>query len=659
MTRLMPNPSARRGLEAQLAATLVAAAVLPIACDTSMKTIDERTETTLLSAAEDVGGGTLAPKARANGLYEGNPFPEDGPDRYRPPTRNPAADDLRYTARPPSNEDLEAAAARIQAQGLPPEDAQRFDLRNALRFALDNAVSYLNAEENYIIAALQLIIEQHRWEPRPFNVTSASFTAAGDDGRFGRTLEVANDLGITQRLPYGGEVSARLVVDLTRRVDGLILGDGTTQAASIILNADIPILRGAGLSARENLIQSSRNLVYAARRFEEFRRDFCLNLIRDYLNLVVQQQEIANARRQVASSRQVDRRENALVEAGRQPPFQADLAKQNTLFAVNRLAGLEERYRIAVDNFKVRIGMDPTAPLVIVPVLLDLPLPDVTASTAVQTALLYRLDLQTISDEVEDARRRVDVATNDLLPDFDVSLAGVVSTVDRTGTLAGLDFRPDDGVYSVSARFGAPLDRTIEKARLRESQIRYEQAVRDQRLARDDAAVEVRSSLRGIELSRFSLQLQEQNVRIAMNREASIAAAPDRADARDRTEALDQRRQAEDQRDRAQADLQLSILGYLLATGQFRVSPDGLFIPIEGMSGYEVIGTLPIDEPGAAPNLGGMTPETGMETPEGPLGEPVGGEFPIEVEQVEPPVEPAPAVAPVEVPPATVRPSGR
>lgn len=624
----------------------------------SMDAIDRRSEDTLLSAANDVGGGTIAPRLRTDSLYEGDAFPEDGPERYMPPTRNPVADQLRYEVRPPLEEDLEAAAARIQAQGRLPDDAKQFDLRDSLRYALDHSVSYLNAEENYILAALQLIIEQHRWAPRPFNVTSASFIAAGDDGRFGRTVNLANDLGIAQRLPYGGEVSARLVVDLTRRIDGLIV-DGTAQSASLVLEADIPLLRGAGLSAREALIQSSRNLVYAARRFEEFRRDFCLSLIRDYLNLVVQQQEIANGRRQVASSRQVDRREDALVAAGRQPPFQADLAKQNTLFAVNRLAGLEERYRIAVDAFKVRIGMDPTTPLMIVPVLLDLPLPNVTPTEAVNTALQFRLDLQTISDEVEDARRRVDVATNNMLPDFDVSLAGVISTIDRTGTRAGLNLRPDDGVYSVSASFGAPLDRTIEKARLRESQIRYEQAIRNQRLARDDAAVDVRSALRGIELSRFSLQLQEQNVLISMNREASIAAAPDRADARDRTEALDQRRQAEDQRDRAQADLQLSILAYLLSSGQFRVSPEGLFIPIEGMTGFEVIGTLPIDEPGAAPNLGGLSPETGEERPEGRLGEPVDGTVPVEIESIEPPAEVVPPVAPVEVPPATETPPGR
>ncbi|MGA1630478.1 MAG: TolC family protein [Phycisphaerales bacterium] len=643
-----PSIAGRRRIACLMSALALTSLV---GCDSAMRTIDRRTEATLLSAADDVSGGTIAPRLRTDALYEGDPMAPDYPERYRPPTRNPSASDLRFTPQPPRDETLEAAAARIQAEGMPPADAVELDLRGAIRFAIDNAVEYLNAEETYIIVALALIIEQHRWEPRPFNVTSAEFAALGNDGRFGRTLQISNDLGVTQRLPYGGEVSARLVVDVTRQVDGFFTQEGTAQSADLILQAEIPFLRGAGIAAREELIQRSRDLIYAARSFEEFRRDFCFSLIRGYLDLVLQQQEIANARRQVASSRQVDQREDALVKAGRQPPFQADLAKQNTLFAVNRLAGLEERYRVAVDNYKVRIGMDPTTPVVIVPVELDLPMPAVTASDAVRLAMQFRLDLQTIADRVEDARRRVDVAANQVLPDLDVTLAGVIPTIDRFGTNAGLNLRPDDGIYRAGASFGWALDRTIERAQLRQSQIRYEQEIRDERLARDDAAVEVRSSLRAIELSRFSLLLQEQNVAIAMNREASIAAAPDRASARDRTEALDQRRQAEDQRDRAQVDLQISILDYLLTTGQFRVTPEGLFLPVTGLEGSEVIGTLPQDVPGPAPDLGGMAPETGEQP--FPNAQGVDGNFPVQTETLPVPDPSAPLVEPVTVPPAT------
>lgn len=635
MTRGAIFPSAVR---AMLAAA--ASATLLFACEGGMQAIDRRTEENLLAAADDVGGGTIRPPLRSKEFYEGDPFPADPPSMYRPPTRNPSAGELAFAARTAEEETLEASAGRIEAAGRPPAEAVPLDLGGALAFALGNAVEYLNAEENYIISALRLIIEQHRFEPRPFNITSAEFDALGQDGRFSRTLDVANDLGIAQRLPYGGEVSARLVVDLTRQIDRF--GDGdTVQSADVILAAEIPFLRGAGVAAREELIQASRNLIYAARTFEEFRRDFCFSLIRAYLDLVVQQQEIANARRQVESSRQVEAREEAWVKAGRQPPFQADLAKQNTLFAIDRLAGLEERYRVAVDNFKVRIGMDPTEPLVIVPVRLELPEPETTPAQAVALAMEYRLDLQTIADEVADAKRRVDVASNQLLPDLGVSLAGVIPT-NGDMRYGGLNFTPNDGAYSVAARFAAPLDRTIERSRLREAQIRFEQAVRDDRLERDRAAVEVRSALRGIDLSRFSLLLQEQNVRIALNREASIAAAPDRASARDRTEAVDQRRRAEDQRDRAAVDLQVSILAYLLATGQFRVQENGMFMPLPGMRVVEIEGTLPQDLPGAAPDLGSETPDPAMRPAADDEG--VDGNFPVEEQAIPPAAATPPAI---------------
>lgn len=613
-----------------------AAALLALAaagCESGMRAIDRRTEANLLAAASDVGGGASAPRIRSREFYEGDPFPADPPSMYSPPTRNPAAGELAFASRPAKEETLEAAAERMQQAGRPPAEALPLDLGGALRFALGNAVEYLNAEETYIISALRLIIEQHRFEPRPFNVTSAEFDALGRDGRFARTLEIANDLGVAQRLPYGGDVTARLVVDLTRQVDRFG-AESSGQSADLILSANIPFLRGAGLAAREELIQASRNLIYAARTFEEFRRQFCFALTRSYLELVVQQQEIANARRQVESSRQVEAREEAWVRAGRQPPFQADLAKQNTLFAIDRLAGLEERYRVAVDSYKVRIGMDPTEPVVIVPVRLDLPEPATLPSQAVALAMEFRLDLQTVADQVADAKRRVDVASNQLLPDLGIALAGVIPT-NGDMRYGGLNFVPGDGAYSVAARFAAPLDRTIERSRLREAQIRFEQAVRDDRLARDRAAVEVRSAIRGIDLSRFSLLLQEQNVRIAMNREASIAAAPDRASARDRTEAVDQRRRAEDQRDRAAVDLQVSILGYLLATGQFRVQESGMFQPLPGMRVVEIDGTLPEDLPGPAPDLGTAEPDPTLRPATNLEG--VDGNFPVEEREIPPP----------------------
>ena len=88
-----------------------------------------------------------------------------------------------------------------------------------------------------------------------------------------------------------------------------------------------------------------------------------------------------------------------------------------------------------------------------------------------------------------------------------------------------------------------PLDRVTEDLQLRQAQILLEQTKRQYFQRRDDAAVQVRQAARGIETAQFSLVIQEKNVQAAMNRQAAIDAAPDRATARDRTEAVEQLRQ--------------------------------------------------------------------------------------------------------------------
>jgi hypothetical protein len=93
----------------------------------------------------------------------------------------------------------------------------------------------------------------------------------------------------------------------------------------------------------------------------------------------------------------------------------------------------------------------------------------------------------------------------------------------------------------------------------------------------------VRGDVRGIDRARFSLQIQEPNIGIGEQRVASINAAPDRADARDASEAANDLAEARDARDSARRDLQVAVLRYLLDSGQLRVSPQGMIIPLNGM----------------------------------------------------------------------------
>ena len=557
-----------------------------IGCESDPKWVDTRLQSVLDESAGDIGGNAETPSPDGWMADTGTAFPPDRPIDNLPPTDNPSAEELRYQAQSEIDADAQSVIERMQAMGQAAQDAPLLDLEDAIKYATTNALSYINAEQDYLLAALALMIEAHRWDPSFFNnltIDSELGDYLGLEGRFENALTVVNDFGVSQRLPYGGQVSASFLVGTTNLLDEFLFDSSSfATTADFVLAAEIPLLRGAGLTAREPLIQARRNLIYAARAFETFRRSFYLQLVTSYLDLVVQQQSIENGRRSVALFQEVESRATALVQAGRLEPFQADQARQDTLFEIDRLSGLEESYRLAVDRFELLIGMNANDDVRIAPEMLELIPPTITPDDAVLIALRLRLDIQTTRDRVEDLRRQVDLAENGLLADLNINGA-VVVPFDDPGNDLGIDGSPDDVSFQLGLTFSAPLDRVIEKYQLRQAQIRLEQGIRNYRNARDEVAVQVRSQVREIERSQFSLLLQERNVEIAENRRASILAAPDRASTRDRTEAVNALRRAEDQRDRAKRDLQVSILQYLNASGRLRVQPNGELLPLPGM----------------------------------------------------------------------------
>jgi outer membrane protein TolC len=493
----------------------------------------------------------------------------------RLPTVNPRSDELAFTPAADAGDVLD----RLLGYGAVEGDVLTLDLKAAMSLAVSQAPEYRRAEEDYVLTALRLLIERHLWGPRLFDELTAEAIAEGDDGTYDSSLRLVNELRATQRLPYGGEVSARFLARATEDLHERVAGENV-QDAEVILGADIPLLRGAGMAAREDRIQAERDMIYAARDFEDFRRGFIFDIAEDFLNLVVQQQSIENARRQVESFEQLELRERRLVQEGRQDAFQAALAAQDTLFARDRLNGLVESFRLAVDRFKVRLGIPESQPVrIAVDSTLDLPVPQTDLDHAVTLAMMYRLDLQNRRDQLGDAQRGVEVARNNVLADLDVFGEARIGTDDQVDR-GGLRFNTDDADFRGGITFGLPLDREIERLQVRQSQVQLERAIRDYEQFRDEVAVDVRAAVRGIDRALFSLQLQDENVRIAERRQASLDADPDRATARDRSDAVEAMLEARDERDAAARDLQVAILEYLLETGQLRINPDGSIPPL-------------------------------------------------------------------------------
>ena len=554
-----------------------------VGCGEWTRQVDIRTDDLVKERNAVLAAGIrTAPELSPDSYPEGEPFPKDTPELNEPSTVDPAADELAFTGRSEAESEADAIIKRIQRLADTPANAEPLTLDYTIAFAQKNATEYTGAEETYLLSALSLIVQEHLFEPRFFNETTID---AGEGiGRYDAALRVANDFGVRQRLPYGGEVTARFLAGLTRNIDDASTENGV-QNAGFIIEGRLPLLRGGGIVARESLIQAQRNLVYASRSFEIFRRDFYVAIVTDYLGLVLQLQAITNAEGGLALNRQVEELLTALVETGRSQPFEADEARKDTLDAVDDLASRQEAYKLSLDRFKVRIGMDPERPMVIIPTEIQLPIPEVDRDQAIRYAMEYRLDLQTNRDQLEDARRQIDLAENGLLPDFDLTADFRVGGNDVLNGVDLSDTRASGGVF-----LSLPLDRVDESVALRQAQVRF---VQDERLysrSLDDAAVSVRQSIRDIDRAQFSILLQERSVEIAKNRIASIDAAPDRATARDRTTAVAGLRTAEDRRDTSKRDLQVAVLKYLNAAGILRLTPEGRLQPLPNMPVGEVIG---------------------------------------------------------------------
>lgn len=499
------------------------------------------------------------------------------------PADDPARD-INKTDLPTTNPTSDILPARTRTKDDPDKLGQLFiddmsqakelDLQSILGYAISNSREYRRQKESLYIQALSLLMEEHLWGPRFFEEISATVSGTPEAGDYDQALTVVNSFGVTHRLPNGGSVSATALVNFVHLLHDTSTGSGEGQDATLKLAASIPLLRGAGTVAQESLIQARRDLIYAARSFERYRREYLLNISTRYYDIIRRQAELRNRERQLKSFEWLNDRIKALAEAGRQPNFEIQRAEQQVLFAKNSLINSQESYDAAIDTLKLQIGMPMNQAIVVKPIELQIPEPFLEPEKSIAIAWEYRLDLQTSRDQVDDASRAVHNARNDLLPDLDIDASLSLNT-DSNKTRAGVDFEAGDSDYSVGMTFGAPLDRRREQLQLRKDIIERERAWRSFTQDRDEVALEVRQSIRRIQQARFTLSLQQRNIDVSAKRMRGVVLRLRSLGPRDFIEAQDDLLEAENTRDSALRDLRVSILQYLLSTGQMRVTNEG------------------------------------------------------------------------------------
>ena len=481
--------------------------------------IQER-QSAALGATSDA---TLAPEtgeiAPHKGMYSFVPGPIDSgvPESFQhsPPSAATAAPDEEESA----SDDEELARAEEMSPGIfSAEEAplvKTLGLNDVLAYAMRHARQVQDAKEDLYIAALDLTLERHLWTPQ-FVVESlrAEYTNDGQGTDFDQALSAVSTVAVSQRLPLGGEVTASVINELMRDLSEHVTSG---ESGSVILEASVPLFRGAGRVAYESRYVAERELIYAVRSYEDFRRSFAVRVAGQYFALQQRKAAIGNAFKSYAKLKEGWERADFINRMGRSRNiFDAPRARSSLRSAESVLVTAKEAYASALDRFKILIGMAVEALLDVIDQeedlesqAIELLLTDVDVETATAVALHYRLDLLTSSDRVDDTRRGVVVAKNRILPDL--TLTGSVGLDSDPDHLSSAGYNLERSTWQATAEFQLD-DRKTERNAYRAALVALRRAGRDHELLVDTVRADVRRALRRIHQQRDLLEIQDLNV---------------------------------------------------------------------------------------------------------------------------------------------------
>lgn len=491
---------------------------------------------------------------------------------------------------PASRPVVDPVVAVPQGDREQPVEPLRLTLFEALQVAARSSRTYQDRKEAVFLAALDLDLERDFFRPVFGAGLDNTITADLTDGDTVATNQTTGALSLTQRFKNGMTLTGLIGIDLVK-----MLSPGKESSLGVFADAtvSVPLLRGAGrFIVTEPLTQAERDALYAIYLFENFKREFAVDIASDYLSVLQQLDQVENAAENYARLITAGRRARALEQAGVLPPIQVDQAVQDELRARDRWIDAQQAYERQLDAFKLTLGLPTDAEIELAPeeltrlaeaaqeavgqvtvvqpadeatarrggsAMLDVPAADAAVElspptraeagpfeldepVAIGLALDHRLDLAVSAGQVLDAQRAVAVRADRLRPEL--TLVGRAATGERRGLgSAGLDnstrLRLDRATYDALLTLDLPLERTAERNLYRESLIALEQSVRDYQALEDQVKFQIRADLRRLLVSREGLRIQAQAVKVADRRRdnADLLLQAGRADIRDVLEA--------------------------------------------------------------------------------------------------------------------------
>jgi outer membrane protein TolC len=344
---------------------------------------------------------------------------------------------------------------------------------------------------------------------------------AGVDGTADETAQgsVGGDLSVSRLAASGARILGGFVSNFFRVFTS---GGGWDTSSLLSLSITQPLMEGFGsLVTMEPLTQAERNVVYAIRNFERFRRRFAVDVVAEYLAVIESRNSLQNAEANLQSLEQNTRRSEELAKAGRTPQFEVDQSKQRELSARNNVITSRTRLEAQLDRFKISLGLPIECTLNLAEDALDnareLGIVELALSEekAIELAMRQRFDLRNSIEQIEDAERQVEVAKDALRIGLDLSAA---ISVDNEDDKKPFKFDWDNYEWEVGLTLDLPLNRVDQRNNYRRALIGLVAERRAHDRFIDSIKQGVRSQLRNVNQALRSYRIEENAVKLAEQR---------------------------------------------------------------------------------------------------------------------------------------------
>jgi outer membrane protein TolC len=443
-------------------------------------------------------------------------------------------------------------------------------LEKALGVAVQHSRTYQSRKEQVFLQALDLTLARHQFAPlfsaqggadyavnteQAVQVQVNQITGQPEvvlsDSLVERNSVAANgSVNASWLIRDLGRISAAFTTDFFRFLSGDPAAMARSQLGATFTR---PLLRNAGFKAEmENLTLAERGLLYSLRDFTRFRKQFSVDVASAYYRVLQSRDAARNTYLGYLSFKKSAARTRALVAEGRVKMAERGRLEQQELQQETSTLSAIRNYLLALDNFKIQLGLSTDARIVLDEQELEqlaILHPDISAQDAAKVALATRLDLQNLRNQLEDAKRGVALAANGLLPQVDVTANATISSKQETQSrfaLPELDrYRWDAGL-----NIDLPLDQKAKRNAYRSALIRQEQAIRTITEVEDSIKLQIREDWRTLEQSRRSYQNSELGVKLAERRveEQDLLAEVGRGRAQDQVDAQNDLTAAKNQR---------------------------------------------------------------------------------------------------------------